>query len=64
MLGAVIGQIVGGQIGGRSIALSQSGCMLPFTHWQVHPAQADAALTSKMVAATSAHFISRPSWYA
>jgi len=47
--GEAIGQIVGGQIGGRSIELSQSGCMCPLTHWQVQPAVAavDEAVTTR-----------------
>jgi hypothetical protein len=39
----MIGQIVGGQIGGRSIEFSHSGCIAPLTHWQVHPASAELA---------------------
>jgi hypothetical protein len=38
--GAVTGQIAGGQIGGRSIAFWQSGCISPLTHWQMHDAVA------------------------
>jgi hypothetical protein len=42
LVGAADGraQAAGGQIGGRSIVLSQTGCARPFTHWQVHPASA------------------------
>jgi hypothetical protein len=36
--GALTGQIAGGQIGGRSIAFWQSGCISPLTHWQMHDA--------------------------
>ncbi|MDE1933488.1 hypothetical protein [Bradyrhizobium sp.] len=38
--GAVIGQMVAGQIGGKSIELWQSGCMCPSTHSQMHSAVA------------------------
>jgi hypothetical protein len=30
-----MGQILGGQMGGRSIELLQSGCTSPLTHWQI-----------------------------
>jgi hypothetical protein len=30
--GIGVGQIVGGQIGGRSMELEQMGCTLPLTH--------------------------------
>ena len=33
--GGIMGQMVGGQIGGISIELVQSGCIAPFTHWQM-----------------------------
>jgi hypothetical protein len=36
--GATIGHIVSGQIGRRSIELSQSGSISPSTHWQMHSA--------------------------
>lgn len=36
--GATIGQIVRGQIGGRSIELWQIGSISPSTHWQIHSA--------------------------
>lgn len=38
--GALTGQIAGGQIGGRSIAFWQSGCICPLTHWQMQDAVA------------------------
>lgn len=38
--GAMVGQIVGGQIGGRSIAFWQSGSICPSVHWQTHSASA------------------------
>ena len=38
MDGPAMGQIVGGQIGGRSIEFWQSGCIWPLTHWQTHSA--------------------------
>jgi hypothetical protein len=38
--GDMMGQIVGGQIGGISKALPQSGCIWPLVHWQVHSALA------------------------
>ena len=37
--GAMIGHTAGGQIGRTSMALSHSGCIRPFTHWQTHPAR-------------------------
>jgi hypothetical protein len=54
--GVTIGQIAGGQIGGRSIELSQSGRMFPLTHWQMHSALAvtgssnnDARIISRII---------------
>ncbi|MBU3617324.1 hypothetical protein [Polynucleobacter sp. JS-Polo-80-F4] len=35
-----MGHIVGGHIGGISMELLQIGCICPFTHWQVHAAEA------------------------
>ena len=39
--GAVIGQIAGGQIGGRSIELLHIGCISPSTQRQTHAAWAE-----------------------
>ncbi|MGA7997556.1 MAG: hypothetical protein WCA28_21995 [Bradyrhizobium sp.] len=50
--GDVIGQIVGGHIGGISIELWQSGCICPSTHWQTHSAFAWATDTSNAAAAS------------
>jgi hypothetical protein len=43
MLGGVSGQILGAQIGSRSIELSQIGTTLPLTHAQTQSAAAGAA---------------------
>jgi hypothetical protein len=47
--GDMIGQIVLGQIGGKSLALSQCGCIWPLTHWQVQPALAGPAQDNIMM---------------
>jgi len=44
--GAAMGQMLGGQIGRRSIELAQSGCIWPFTHWHIR---------SSRKASTNAH---------
>lgn len=57
--GAANGHIAGGQIGGRSIALLHSGCMLPSTHWQVQDACDGEPITtaqSKAVQTTATDF--------
>jgi hypothetical protein len=48
--GAAIGQIVGGQIGGISIASSQSGCICLLTHSHVHSALALVPIIMKVKA--------------
>jgi hypothetical protein len=39
--GVMIGQTAGGQMGGRSIAPLQSGCICPLAHWQLQSAHAN-----------------------
>jgi len=45
--GAAMGQMVGGQIGRRSIELAQSGCIWPFTHWHMQLALAGKIITTR-----------------
>jgi hypothetical protein len=40
MDGITIGHNESGHIGGRSMELEQSGCILPSTHWQAQSAMA------------------------
>jgi len=58
--GEAIGQIVGGQIGGRSSAPLHRGCIWPFTHWQVHPACAGLARPMKALAIIRMRFMAPP----
>ena len=51
--GAMVGQIVGGQIGGRSIAFWQSGSICPSMHWQTHSASALQIPSSRNATAAS-----------
>lgn len=51
--GAMVGQIVGGQIGGRSIAFWQSGSICPSMHWQAHSASALQIPSSRNATAAS-----------
>jgi hypothetical protein len=58
MDGDMRGQMVRGQIGGKSIELSQRGRISPLTHWQMHSAQAAGASAVQIKIATPAqrHF--------
>ena len=51
--GAMLGQIVGGQIGCRSIAFWQSGSICPSMHWQTHSASALQIPSNRNAAAAS-----------
>jgi len=47
-----MGQTVGGQIGGRSIAFWHNGCIRPFTHWQMQSALVcEVSVIVKIIAA-------------